>query len=107
MRWLTIELKMKKLALKRHAVVHSLCTGNLDAGYDAEAQTGLRNMTYYRRLCLTMLTPELDKVSIIGDRRDRLARFYLRYGDRGASFFFDQTKPDAILPVYRDRTGLF
>ena len=36
----------------------------------------------------------------------RLARSYLRYGDRGASFFFDQTKPDATLPVYRDRTSL-
>ena len=63
-------------------------------------------MTYHRRLCLAVLTPELDKVGITEDRRDRLARSYLRYGDRGASFFFDQTKPDATLPVYRDRTSL-
>ena len=97
---------MKKLALKRYAVVHSLCTGNLDARYDAEAQTSLRNMTYHRRLYLTMLTPKLNKMSIIEDRRDRLTRFYLRYGDRGALFFFDQTKPNATLPVYRDRTSL-
>ena len=63
-------------------------------------------MYFHRRLCLAVLSPELDKVSCLDDKAAAIEQFYHQHHDHGATYFFHRTKPQANLPVYRDRAAM-
>ena len=105
-RWIIIELQMKQRELKDYASLHSLYTGGLGAGFDDDNDTGLRNMTFHRKLCLAVISTDLDKVSSSDDDPAIIEQFYHKHKDHGATYLYRSTKPDPTLPVYRDRASM-
>ena len=75
-RWVTVELQMNRHKLQRYAAVHAFCTGNLGAGFDDRNNTGIRHMTFHRKLCLAIFCPELDRVSSCEDRSEVVEKHY-------------------------------
>ena len=63
-------------------------------------------MYFHRRLCLAVLSPELDKVSCLTDKAAATEKFYHQHQDHGATYFFHRTKVQANLPVYGDRAAM-
>lgn len=101
--WLTLEMQMLPRELFSYAEVHAICTGNLGLGYDDTLETGLRNMTFHRKLCLAVLSMDLEKVSTNNDGPALIEKFYHKNKDHGATYYFNATKPDPTLPLYREK----
>lgn len=101
-----MKLEMKPRELARYAATHSICTGYLAAGFDSVNNTGIRNMAYHRRLCLAVLSPDLDRVSTLNEKAVTIGRLYHKHQDHGATYLFHRTKPEPDMPIYRDRPSL-
>lgn len=78
---------MKPRELKDYASLHSLYTGGLGAGSDDDSETGLRNMTFHRKLFLSVMSTNLDKVSSSDDGGTVIEQFYHKHKDHGATYF--------------------
>lgn len=78
----------------------------LGAGYDEVEGNGLRNMALHRKLCLGIMSTELDKISSSDEGPAVIEKFYHKHKDHGVTYFFNSTKPDLTLPVYRDHTSM-
>ena len=63
-------------------------------------------MYFHRRLCLTVLSPKLDKVSCLENKAAAIEKFYYQHHHHGATYILHRTKPQANLPVYRDRAAV-
>ena len=105
-RWVTLELQMRKDELLQYAKIYTLCIRNLGTGFDDHTNTGIRNMYFHRRLCLAVFLLELDKMSCLDDKVAKIEKFYYQNQDHGAIYFLHYTKPQASLFVYRDRAAM-
>lgn len=54
-------------------------------------------MTFHRQLCLTVLCPDLDKLSSCNDAPALIEKYYHEGVDHGAGYFFHRTKPDVTI----------
>ena len=82
--------------------IHHVCTGSLSAGFDEAAETGLRKMTFQSRLCLTVMSTELEKLGARGDKAAAIEKYYYRGQYHGVSYFYYHRKPEADLSIYND-----
>ena len=87
-------------------ITSSITPDQVPISVDSENNTGIRNMAYHRRLCLAVLSPDLDQVSTLNEKAATIERFYHKHQNHGATYLFHRTKPEPDMPIYRDRPSL-
>ena len=105
-RWLTIELQMRSRELREYTRIYHFCTGYLSARYDDIVDNPLRNMAYHRKLYRAVMTPDLNRISSSAEGPQVIEKFYHKHNNHRATYYFNSTKPQATLPVYRDRPSM-
>ena len=67
----------------------------LSAGYDEIVDSPLHNMAYHRKLCLVVMTPNLDRISSSADGPQLIEKFYYKHNENGATYYLTRAEDGA------------
>lgn len=101
-----MELQIKTRELTRYTSTYVIYIDNLFTSFNSQNNTGIRNIAYHRRLCLAILSPDLDRVSMLNEKAAIIERFHHKHQDHDATYLFHRTKLKPDIPIYRDRPSL-